>query len=72
MSARKNNNGYTVHNKVELIEGGACYFNLLKVLIQKAKRSIYIRVYIWNDDQTGTAIANQLIDAAKRGSKYLK
>lgn len=67
MSARKNNNGYTVHNKVELIEGGACYFNLLKVLIQKAKRSIYIRVYIWNDDQTGTAIANQLIDAAKRG-----
>lgn len=67
MSGGKNNNGYVLHNKVQLVEGGSRYFKLLSELIQKAKRSIYIRVYIWNDDETGTGIANELIDAATRG-----
>ena len=67
MSAEKHNNGYTLHNKVQLIKGGSYYFNLLKELMEKARCSIYIRVYIWNDDETGNEIADQLINASKRG-----
>jgi cardiolipin synthase A/B len=67
MSAGKSNNGYRLHNKIELIKGGSSYFDLLKHLIEIAKQSIYIRVYIWNDDETGNAIAEQLIEAAKKG-----
>jgi len=67
MSAGKNDNSYTIHNGVQLIRGGTCYFNLLKELIQNAKRSIYIRIYIWDDDETGRAIAGQLIEASRKG-----
>ncbi|MGZ3851808.1 MAG: phospholipase D-like domain-containing protein [Flavisolibacter sp.] len=62
----KYNNSYSIHNKIELIKGGTSYFELLKKLLAHAKTSIYIRVYIWNDDETGRAIANQLIEAARR------
>lgn len=66
MSGRKKNNCYTLHNRIELVKGGASYFSLLKQLIQNAEQSIYIRVYLWNNDETGNAIANELINAAKR------
>jgi cardiolipin synthase len=69
MSAGKHNNGYSTRNKVELIKGGSSYFNLLGKLIQNAKHSIYLRVYIWNDDETGNEIKNLLCNAAKRGVK---
>ncbi|MGZ3844889.1 MAG: phospholipase D-like domain-containing protein [Flavisolibacter sp.] len=62
----KYNNSYSIHNKIELVKGGTSYFELLKKLLAHAKTSIYIRVYIWNDDETGRAIANQLIEAARR------
>lgn len=60
------NNCYTLHNRIQLVKGGACYFNLLRELLRNAKRSIYIRVYIWNDDKTGNEIAGELIEAVKR------
>lgn len=67
MSTHKKNKGYyTTHNKIKLVKGGAAYFNLLSELIERATHSIFIRIYIWDDDTTGTAIANQLIEAAKR------
>ena len=62
----KYNKSYSIHNKIELVKGGACYFELLKKILAHAKKCIYIRVYIWNEDATGTAIANQLIEAARR------
>ena len=62
----KHNNTYSIHNKIELVKGGADYFELLKKLLAHAKKSIYIRIYIWNDDKTGRSIANQLIEAARR------
>jgi len=34
--------------------------------LKKAKHSIYIRIYIWDDDTTGTLIADQLIKAAQK------
>ena len=66
MSQGENKNPhYTLHNKIKLIKGGSEYFTLLGEMIAKAKHSIYIRVYIWDDDATGTRIAEQLIKAAK-------
>lgn len=66
MSAGKSNNSYTVYNTIQLVKGGADYFDALAKMIEEAKHSIYIRVYIWNDDATGTSIADKLIAAAKR------
>lgn len=66
MSGGKKNNCYTVHNTIRLVKGGTDYFQLLESLIQGAKHCIYIRVYIWTDDETGTAIADKLIEATKR------
>lgn len=66
MSAGKKYRCYTLHNRIELVKGGASYFDRLMELIRKAKYCIYIRVYILHDDETGTRIAEELINAAKR------
>lgn len=63
---KKHNSHYTTHNKIQLIKGGSQYFNFLKELIGKAKQSIYIRIYILDDDTTGRGIADELIKAAER------
>src|SRR5690349_13313078 len=60
---------YTTHNKVDLIRGGRDFFDLLKKLIQAAEDFIFIRIYIWDEDETGRAIAEELIASAKRGVK---
>lgn len=61
--------GYTSHNTVELIQGGAPYFQLLEELIDRAVESIQLQVYIYEQDETGTRITNALIRAAQRGVK---
>jgi cardiolipin synthase A/B len=61
----KNNYSYTV-NKVELVRGGAPYFELIDKLIANAKHSIHLQTYIFEDDQTGKTVADALIEAAKR------
>jgi cardiolipin synthase len=65
-SGSLHNSFYTVHNKIRLVRGGPEYFNLLGELIEKAQHTIYIKIYIWDDDATGTLIARRLIEAAKR------
>ena len=66
-SGKKSNSFYTHHNnKIKLIKGDSPYFNLLKQLFEKAKHSVYIRIYIWGDDATGTLIDDQLIKAAQK------
>lgn len=57
---------YTLHNQIALVEGGRAYFDLLKQLITNASRSIFIRIYIWEEDITGKAIASHLIEAAQK------
>ena len=42
---------------------------MLEQLVDNARHSVYILVYIYDDDQTGTQIANALMRAAKRGVK---
>jgi cardiolipin synthase len=67
MSWGKKSGAYYIHNSVSLLRGGKDYFERLHNLFNGAKKSIYIRIYIWQDDYTGTSIANTLISAAKKG-----
>ena len=68
MSAKKTAilNIYTAINQVKLIRAGKEYFNLLQELIHSANESIYIQSYIFDDDETGTLVADALKQAVKR------
>ncbi len=57
---------YSDLNKVKLIHGGKEYFELLLSLINKAKESIHLQTYIYDDDETGRQIAEALKEAVKR------
>lgn len=57
------------HNRLKLIRGGAEYFELLEQMIDEATESIHLQTYIFDSDETGTAVANALIGAAQRGVK---
>lgn len=65
-SARKVKSSYSFHNKPTLIRGGTSYFSTLIQLIEQAEKSIQLQVYIYDEDETGTTIANKLIEARKR------
>ncbi len=56
-------------NHVQLIHGGHEYFNLLKLMIGEARETIHLQTYIFDDDATGSEIAEALIDAANRNVK---
>lgn len=58
--------GYTARNKVQFIHGGKPYFDLLLELINKATDSIHLQTYIYDDDTTGTLVADALMAAARR------
>jgi cardiolipin synthase A/B len=53
-------------DRVQLVHGGQEYFVLLKQLIANAKNSIYLQTYIFEEDQTGKEVANELMIAALR------
>ncbi|HEX2628445.1 MAG TPA: phospholipase D-like domain-containing protein [Chitinophagaceae bacterium] len=57
----------TKHNRVQLVRGGSDYFEAFKEMINAAQRLIYLQVYILDDDETGTMIADALKHAASRG-----
>ena len=59
--------GYSSHNTVELISGGASYFDLLEKLIDQAKETIHIQIYIYEADETGERVTGALVRAAQRG-----
>jgi cardiolipin synthase len=58
---------YTSHNTAKLIRGGEAYFTLLIQLIQQAQQTIHLQTYIYDEDETGLAVAEALIAAAQRG-----
>src|SRR5688500_16203998 len=58
--------GYTQKNKPRLMRGGKEYFELVLKLIREAKHSIHLHVYIFDEDETGTRVAEALINAAQR------
>jgi cardiolipin synthase len=64
-------NKYTL-NKVDFIQGGGLFFEKLLQLIDGARNSIHLQTYIFNDDATGTLVADALIRAAgKQVDVYL-
>jgi cardiolipin synthase A/B len=58
--------GYTHHNKVVLVHGGSDYFTRLIELIDRAKTTIHLQIYIYEADHTGRMVTDALIRAARR------
>ena len=63
---KKNTTPYLSLNKAKLVRGGTAYFDLLIDLINQATESIYLQTYIFNDDETGSLVADALKKAAKK------
>ena len=63
---RKIKNSYTTRNKVSLIRAGREYFTMVVQLINAAKHSIHLQIYIYDDDETGMMIGEALMKAARR------
>ena len=57
---------YTSRNRISLVYSGKDYFSLLLRLIEKAKQTIHLQVYIYDNDETGRQVADALKAAAKR------
>lgn len=53
-------------NKAKLVHGGKEYFDLLLELINQATESIHLQAYIFDDDKTGTIVAEALKAAVLR------
>lgn len=51
---------------MRLVRGGREYFDLLKDLINNARRSVHLQTYIFEKDSTGSSVAEALMNAAKR------
>lgn len=60
---------YSTHNRVQLLRGGRDFFNTLFQLLEEAKHSIHLQIYIFEDDETGVEVATALMKAAQRGVK---
>ena len=70
MSAAKElfiSSAYSNYNQVELVRGGHDYFDKLFQMVEQAKFSIHLQIYIFEDDETGVSVADALKKAAKRG-----
>ena len=60
---------YISGNRVKLIQSGSEYFDTMLQLINGARQTIHLQIYIFENDQTGKEIAKALMDATKRGVK---
>ena len=54
-------------NKLTLLNSGAEFFPALLCAIEEARREVHLESYIFEDDDTGRAVADALIAAAHRG-----
>lgn len=66
---KKLTNDTFTNNKIQLIQSGKSYFDLVLKLITQATKSIHIQTYIFDDDETGISIVNALKIAAKNRVK---
>src|SRR6478736_5794524 len=66
---RKSRLVYTSANQLKLVRGGVHYFQTLIKLINSARTSVHIQIYIFAEDNTGKEVAEALKNAAKRGVK---
>lgn len=58
---------FTTGNHISLLRNGSEYFPALMQAINHARRSVYLQTYIYETDNTGTAIGEVLKNAALRG-----
>jgi cardiolipin synthase len=58
---------YSFRNRVKLVHGGEEYFRVMSDMIRNASRSIHLQTYIFDHDETGRMIGEELIAAALRG-----
>jgi len=58
---------YTLRNRVSLVYSGEDYFSLLLKLIEHARYTIHMQVYIFDTDKTGIRVLDAFKAAAKRG-----
>ncbi len=58
---------YLPGNEVALVSGGEPYFSRLFELIDSAKKLLHFQVYIFDEDETGKAVAEALKKACQRG-----
>jgi cardiolipin synthase len=58
---------YLPCGELKLVHGGNEFFMMLRQLIDAARESIHLHTYIFNDDKTGTQVAESLILAAGKG-----
>ena len=66
MSSNRKKSSYTTRNKLKLIKGGSNYFDCLETIADNAQYSLHLQTYIFDEDETGTRIADALMRAAKR------
>jgi cardiolipin synthase len=66
---RRTTEHYTELNRVELIRGGKPYFERLLQMIESAKETIHLQTYVYDDDETGTRVAEALKAAIRRKVK---
>lgn len=64
--SKKISAGYSNHNNIRLVKGGAEYFLVLERMIHEATRLLYLQIYILDADETGQRIIDALLEAAKR------
>ena len=58
---------YVGGNRLTLLKNGEQYFPALAAAIDAAREEIFLETYIFDDDETGSLIANALARAAARG-----
>jgi cardiolipin synthase A/B len=63
----KNVSDYSFRNHVKLVHGGQDYFNAIVSLIKGAQQHIHLQTYIFEEDETGKLVAQELIEASRRG-----
>jgi cardiolipin synthase len=64
---RSKQSGYTKSNRIQLLASGKPYFDCLLNIINEAKYSIHLQVYILGEDETGKQVVDALTDAVQRG-----
>jgi cardiolipin synthase len=60
---------YSFRNRVKLIHGGAEYFSVMADMIRRARDSVHLQTYIYDHDETGIFIGEELMAASRRGVK---
>ena len=63
---RRKASGYSIQNKIKLVRGGKPYFDQIIEMINQAQEIIQFQVYIFDYDETGKAVTEALMAAAKR------